>query len=100
MPHTVEAGLGGFSEVIGPGQHGEFEVIVCLEVVDQLRTAAHVSVLKFARGALADNIVEVRQCRVDGVVAARPAQNGVAGKPHPAAARVGGGAAELISRFQ
>ena len=104
VAHAVAARLRCVAEVIRPRQHGEFEgariIRVGLEVVDQRRAAAHVGLLKVARGALAHHGVEVGQRRVDGVIAPGAAQHGVARKPHAAAPGIGGGAAELLAGLQ
>ena len=100
VPQAVDAGLRCRTEVIRPRQHGEVEVLVGFQVVDQCCATADIGVLQLAGGTVPDDRVEVGQCRFDGVVAAGSAQNGVAGEPHSTTAGVGGRAAELLAGLQ
>ena len=100
MPHSIQTCLRRGAEVVRPRQHGELEVLVGLQIVDESGTATDVGFLQFPGCAVTDDRVEVGQRLLDGVVAAGPAENGVARKPHPAAAGVGGGAAEFVGCLQ
>jgi hypothetical protein len=100
VPHPVESGARRLTEVVRPRQDGEFEGPVGFQVVDERRAAPDVGLLELGRGPLADDRPEIRQRRIDRVVAAGPLEHGVAGEPHAAAAGIGGRAAELVGGFQ
>ena len=99
VTHAVVTGTGHRAVVVRPRQDLEREVLVALEVFDQRGAATHVGLLEFGGRAVAHDGAVVPQGLVDGVVAARADEHGIAGEPHPAPAGVGERSAELVGRL-
>jgi hypothetical protein len=90
---------GALPKIVRPGQRDEAEAVVLLQIFDERAALRHIGALKLALCAITDDGVEIRQCLLDGIVGARADQGRIAREPHAAAAGVGGGAAELVRRF-